>query len=184
MKERKPNRSENSVIKSIILILAAAANPFMGGYFISQEMSKVGRLAFITVGFFLLALAFGSEGIYDFLVVQPLQMQGQSIVATIVDVKWGGVKHQAPYITYEFKTKNGNLVRGSGIGAPPIPLDHKVEVIYLPDNPSQNLLKTDAERRIKARSFWKCMSFIFAVLAVLPFSIYYYNQRSAKKKRK
>jgi hypothetical protein len=182
MKEHRPVSKLKGMIKYLILALTVAINPFMGGYFIGQEMSKLMRLALMIFISFLLALGFSSKGVYDFLKSRPLELQGQSIIATIVDVKYVGVKHQAPYITYEFTAKNGDLMRGAGIDRPPIRPDHKVEVIYLSDNPSHNLLRADLERRIKGRSFFKFMSFIFIALTGFFFGIYRYYRQSIHKK--
>jgi hypothetical protein len=183
MSQHKPKKKllAKIVDYTFIAISIALNNPQVAGSILAQGKSKSVRLAMCACCMLFAALITGVKGVSDFQKSKPLELHGQKIVGKVIDVRYVGNK-RVPHITYEFTPVNGNPLQGEGIDWTPIRPDHSIQITYLPDDPTHNLLTEDLERREGARPVWNCFTVIFVIISAL--SLYgsrYYRHRPDEK---
>lgn len=191
MREMNKPKSKYHLLKKVGKFLFYAlyiwTAPAAGGVILAQDIKRKRRrpsvgMAIAASVWLFPALFFGAIIAIDYATLRPLELNGQQAIGKIIDIKYRGNPDKvAPYVTYEFTPANGKPIRDKEKYMGRIQQDRKVQVTYLPDDPSKHLLTEDIKREKSNDELLRVLAYCFCVISVPFFGFAYHLKRKELK---
>jgi len=172
-KQKSKNHLQKKTRNFLAYAFLMMISPIGGAYIIAEKSNRRSTMVKIAATVFLFgALFMGLQVVSDFFTVLPLK-NGRQIAGTVIEVK---KYNDMSYVTYEFTPINGRPIQNVGKYMAPIGPDGKVQVTYLPDDPSDNLLTEDLKDR-ENDGFIQGLTIFFGIMSALFFGRAYRSKR-------